>query len=251
MVHALNVLREAFTNKLRGAIGANLARYQQDRPWVAEFASGSKWEVETDLVPAEPLQLLLPGGDDLKDFENAVSMHRSLPNLSPRVARDPRLWARLTHVELWVYMRKRWAVERYLADKSRAERFILERYFVARNESRALLRNGAARLWWCAKLSHDPVRSDPYELTRILLSKLDITQNLLENSIGRAPGVVHGFLEFLRENPKLLAGGDENRRKIRGLVRFLNLTGGVRVLDCLSKEEVIAMLRDEVPRPAA
>jgi hypothetical protein len=192
MAKTLSVLREAFTNKLRGTIRENLPRYAQDKPFLSELARVAKWELETNLTPAEPIQFLLPEGDDLKDFENAVGIHRALPNLSLRVARNPILWTRLTHVELWTYMRKRWPVERY-ADKSKAERFILSRYFVARSESRALLRNGAARLWWSAKLSYDPDRADPYELTRVLLSKLDIAQNLLENSIGRAPAVCMGF----------------------------------------------------------
>lgn len=59
-------------------------------------------------------------------------------------------------------------------------RFIEARYFVAQNEGRALLRNGIARLWWVAHLSHDATRNNPYELTAALLYTLDITQQILE-----------------------------------------------------------------------
>jgi hypothetical protein len=47
----------------------------------------------------------------------------------------------------------------------------------------ALLRNGAARLWWSAHLSYDPDRENQYELTAVLLARLDTAKNLLERGI--------------------------------------------------------------------
>jgi hypothetical protein len=241
----LKILKENFAIKLTGSISDNLTRYKRDKPWPAEFAGSSSWEFETGLVPAEALELAMPDGDNLKDVENAIRMHCALPSLTPVQARDPRLWTHLTHVELWEYMRRRWPVEKHLSNKQRARNIIESRYFVARNESRALLRNGAARLWWLAKLSHDESRDNPYELTGILLSTLDITQQILERSLGRAPAIVHGFLEFLQINPELLVGGNLSRERIRQLAKFLNLNGGVCLLDCLSDTGVIAMLQGE------
>jgi hypothetical protein len=251
-VETLTILRETFTNTLRGSIKENLGRYSQDNPWLSEAAGNAVWKLPTDVVPEEPVDdFVEPSADDLKDLENATHMHKSLPNLTLRQARDPRLWTRLTHVELWPYMRHRWPIERHVSDPAKAVRFIESRYFVAKSESRALLRNGAARLWWSAKLSYDPSRADPYELTAVLLSSLDITQQLLERSLGRAPAVVHGFLDFLRAKGDLLKGGNRSREQIRRLAKFLNLTGGVCVLDCLSKTEITAILEDEYVNIAA
>lgn len=64
------------------------------------------------------------------------------------------------------------AVEKYLADPPKAERNIRARYFVSKTESRALLRNGVARLWWSARLSYVPGRDNPYELTSVLFTYL-------------------------------------------------------------------------------
>jgi hypothetical protein len=241
----LKILKENFTISLAGSVAENLARYKRDQPWLSEFTDGSPWEVETGFVPAEPIELVLPDGDNLKDVENSIRMHKALPELTPAQARDPRLWAHLTHVELWEYMRRRWPIEKNLTDKQRAKNFIESRYFVTRSESRALLRNGAARLWWLAKLSHDASRDNPYELTGILLSTLDITQQILERSLGRAPAIVHGFLQFLQINPELYAGGNVSRERVRQLAKYLNLSGGVYLLDCLSDANVIAMLQKE------
>ena len=109
-------------------------------------------------------------------------------------------------------MIKRWPVGRHLDDVQRAGRFILSRYFVPRNESRALLRSGAARLWWSAKLTYDADRTNPYELTAVLLSQLDIAKQLLERNLGRIGSLTKTFLEFLLTNREdCLAPGNRSR----------------------------------------
>lgn len=98
-------------------------------------------------------------------------------------------------------------------------------------------------------MSYDSDRENPYELTAVLLSTLDITQQILERGIGRAPNVILAFLEFLLRNKEvLLVGGNQNRIRIRRLAKFLNLHGGVSILDCLTKAEVIDLLQTEFPR---
>ena len=115
------------------------------------------------------------------DIENSILLHRAFPDLTRVEAGDPRLWTRLTHVEGRAYMRKRWDVgqPKHADDPDKALRYALQHYFLAGSSpSRALTRNGMSRLWWYAALTHDPARSDPYELTRVLLSALDIAQQL-------------------------------------------------------------------------
>jgi hypothetical protein len=143
----------------------------------------------------------------------------------------------------------RWPVEKQMSNENRAVRFVESRYFVPQAQSRALLRNGIARLWWTAQLSHDPERGNPYELTTVLLSTLDITQQIVERGMGRANNIIKGFLEFLlRNSGTLLTGGDKNRARIRRLAIHLNMHGGVCVLDLLSQSEVISLLDGELSR---
>jgi hypothetical protein len=245
----LTIFKDTFINSLRGSVVPNLPKYGEDSCWVSELGVKSQRELETSVELRAPLELLNPADGDLKDIENAIRVHKALPHLTPLQARDPRLWTRLTHVENWPYMRKRWPIERHAVDKGRATRFIEARYFVTQAQSRSLLRNGIARLWWTAKVSHDPARDNPYELAAILLSTLDITQQILERGIGRAPAVLMGFLEFLNRNKEpLLAGGDENRTRIRRLAKFLNMHGGVCILDSLSQPQIMALLEAELAR---
>ena len=245
----LAIFKETFVNSLRGSVRANLPRYSEDGVWVSDLGVKSQREMDTSVELKAPLELLEPSNGDLKDIENAIRVHKALPHLTPLQARDPRLWTRLAHVEHWSYMRSRWRVEKHLKDEGRAIRFVETHYFVTQAQSRSLLRNGIARLWWTAKVSYDPARDNPYELVTVLFSTLDVTQTILERNLGRAPAVLSGFLEFLnRHKDLLLTGGDENRIRIRRLAKFLNMHGGVCILDSLTQAQIMGLLEAELAR---
>ncbi|MBN8625466.1 MAG: hypothetical protein J0M17_08260 [Planctomycetes bacterium] len=241
----LSVLNRGFLHKLQESIEKNLARYRRNESWLEDWAGDEPWELPTSIEVAEPLKLLLPTEKDLFDFENAVRLHKALPTLTPVQAQDPRLWTRLTHVELWNYMRLRWPIERY-ENKEKAVGRMREQYFVAQRQSRALIRNGAARLWWAARLTYDPDRANAYELTHVLLKSLDIAKNLLERNFGRAPTLTRTFLDFvLRNKHECLASGNSSRLVVRHLTKALNFHGGICVLDCMSPKELNAFLDSE------
>ena len=244
----LDLFRMHHVRHLRGNVAANLERYSAGRPWAGKATGGGAVRLASALEPAVPLELEMPDGDDLKDLEDTKIVHRAFPNLTPLQARDPRLWTRLTHMDCWGYMRKRWDVARLKGDDAKKQRYILEHYFVTQNQSRMLLRNGMARLWWYGHLTHDPARKhNPYELTEVLLSYLDIAKVLLEVNMGRALAIRTGFLDFLRKNQADLGANSEQRRnRIRALAKYLNLRGGFTLLDCLTATDVEAMLAAEL-----
>ena len=248
----LTIFKSAFVTQLTAAILANLPKYLGNDRWVQEIGTRSSRDIDTRVEMKTPLALEEPDRDNLKDLENAILVHKALKHLTPLQARDPRLWTRMAHVDAYQYMRKRWELERSGSDEGKGARFIAARYFVTQNEGRALLRNGIARLWWTSYLTYDAARNNPYELTAVLLSTLDITQQILERNMGRAPGVVTGFLEFLLQNRDLLlTGGDQNRERIRRLAKFLNMYGGVCLLDCLKQTDIIKLLSTELERVLA
>lgn len=243
-------LNRQFMNRLLESIPETLNRYTEKETWIEEWAGKTAWEFPTPCELAAPLDLLLPDEGNFFDLENAVRMHKALPTLTPVQAQDPRLWTRLTHVELWKYMQVRWPGNKY-SEPERNIKWIRNHYFVAQRQSRALVRNGAARLWWAAKMTFDPDRDNPYELTSVLLSKLDIYKNLLERNFGRAVGVARTFLEFLLLNKEeCLSSGDKARRLVRDLSNAVNLHGGVCVLDCKSSTAMMDFLNREKDRLA-
>lgn len=240
---ALDIYKEAAVNSLAANISQNLAKYKAAKPWAAGVPRLVSSTLPTKLEPVQKIELEPPDEGELHDFRNAVRLHKALPELTPLQARDPRLWTRLAHVDCWEYMRARWDVAGKGANRENPVQFIRDRYFVMRNESRALLRHGIARLWWNAHLTYDPNRTNPYELTAALLSRLDITQQLTERNFGRCRRVLHGFLAFLQSRqPTLLTKGEESRRIIRLLAAHMNLTGGTTILDVLSHAEITAIL---------
>jgi len=243
------IFKSTLVNALRSSVRMNLNKYLQNDTWVAEVSTKSARDMVTGVEVTEPICLHSPEDGDLKDTANAIGFHKTLRHLTPLQARDPRLWTRMSHVDFWQYMRQRWPAEKHMTNPDRAVRFVESRYFIPQSQSRALLRNGIARLWWTAQLSHDPDRDNPYELTAVLLSTLDITQQIVERGIGRANNIIRGFLEFLLRNRSiLLTGGDKNRTRIRRLAKHLNMHGGVCVLDLLSHSEVMDLLDKELSR---
>ena len=166
----------AFTNHFSRSIRrlatlqhcANLDKYLRNDAWVKEIGNRTIRDLETRIEFKGSIELE-PDPDKEKDLENAIRVHKALQQLTPLQARDPRVWTRLAHTECWQYMRTRWELERSGSDADKGVRFITSRYFIAQDDSRALLRNGIARLWWTAHMSFDAARNNPYELTSVLL----------------------------------------------------------------------------------
>jgi hypothetical protein len=245
----ITIFKTGFIDNLQNSIQSNIERYTETEVWADKIGDPDAQEINTSLkYRTDSIDLLLPDEGGHKDVENAIRIHKALPDLTRLNARDPRLWTRLSHVELYNYMVKRWSVSNYKGikdkDLGKVDSFIKVRYFVAQSQSRALMRNGIARLWWAAHLTHDKAKSNPYELTAVLFSTLDIAQTILERNMGRSSVILISFLEFLLENNSLLlSGGDLNRQRIRNLAKSLNMQGGICVLDCLQKNYLKDLLR--------
>ena len=244
----LTVFGRTFASSLCVNIQANLDKYRRNDRWVNEIGNPSVRDLNTRIEISGPFNLDEPDNVNLKDLENAIRVHKLLNKLTPLQARDPRLWTRLVHVEYWEYMRKRWRLRHFGTDTAKGVRFITSRYFIAQDESRALLRNGIARLWWTAYMTYDDTRNNPYELTSVLLSTLDITQQILERNMGRSRVILTGFLEFLLQNKNELLTGGQNQLRIRKLAIGLNLYGGVCLLDCLTHMNILEFLSNELQR---
>ncbi len=234
---------EAYKGFVKG-IADNLNRYTKRQPWLSDRPVYAKHFVKSTIIVQKKPKLLLPSGDSFYDFENAVEIHGCY-QLTPVQASDPRLWARLVHVEAWDYMQLRWPVSN---DKN--PKYVRQRYFVAGTDSRAISRNGIARLWWSAEITKNAKsQNDPYKLTRIMLSKLDITQQLLERSYGRSRPLVQGALRFIEKNADdCLHDGQKSRDRVRHLAKQLFRGSGVTILDSMPESNLHEFLGEELGR---
>lgn len=178
---------------------------------------------ESSLLIPEEL-VLNPNSED--DCENSIKIFEALKDIDLVQANDRRLWVTLTHTIFFQYSNQRWIRE------ENSDKKIIRRFHFEGTSIEARMRNSISRLWWAAKISYDQSRRDPYELTRLLWSKQDIYQNLVERSYGTYNSVVKGFLEFYFENNYL------KEDQLRRLFTALNSIGGVKALSVHSKEEI-------------
>jgi len=229
-------------DNLKVNIHTNIVNYQSDEVWLETYFGKQDWAKQTK-VRVHEIDLLLPQSSTIHyDYENTKRLYTAFKQLSVTQATDERLWAYLAHTVFWKYMRKRWPVENYLdKDMASITDVIQERYFFTNNRDRALIRNGIARLWWYGYVSYDEDREDPFELTKMLLSKLDITQNILERSFSRNPVITKAILNVLVDLEKM-EGKVPTREQFRSMMMYLNHLGGVTILDSFEQEEIQGML---------
>lgn len=219
-----------------------------------EYLSDDPFPFENKVPPGESvievninLALKLPfSSSEHFDMENSITIYTEFKSLNETQASDTRLWTYLTHVNFWEYMRKRWPAEKFeeesenltddLSVKNKQANFIISRYHLKTPNRRRLLRNGISRLWWYAHLTYDEKRSDPFELTRVLLAHQDKAQNLLERSLGSNKKILAAILEYLKLTPSL------TRDEVRDKIKELNLVGGVKNLHLLDQDEILEII---------
>jgi hypothetical protein len=236
----LKFLKLSSLDRLRSNIAANQKRYMQDEPFLNDYFAGASWYVESNILIPDKIELQIPESKtELLDLENTRIIYSALKHLTPLQAADHRLWGYFTHVSHWQYMRERWPAEQYVG-KERFKEVMNERYFYLSDRSRALLRNGMARLWWYGYCTYDEKRSDPFELTGALLKKLDVAQNFAENAFGRNVDVIKTLLEVVLEREFY------EREPVRDLARYINSIGGVTIIDTIPREDLREMFTAKI-----
>ncbi|WP_405081712.1 DUF6339 family protein [Paenibacillus chitinolyticus] len=239
----LSYISDSSLEELKVNIISNLEKYKEEEVWVDKYFEATTWNFPSK-IRIENIDLHMPQSSTIHfDFENTKKIYASMKGLSILQATDERLWVYLTHTIFWKYMRKRWPVESYL-DKDKPVEAIKERYFFMANRDRALIRNGIARLWWYGYVSYDESREDPFELTKVLLSKLDIAQSLLERSFSRNPDITKAVLSVLKQKEHESSFID--RENFRSLMMYINQLGGVTILDTLAQEDLEELIREKI-----
>lgn len=220
MTYELPVFKTSHNQTLISHVKDNKDRYSRKTTWAA--GDESKTCVPSGIMVSKNIETILD--PKASDFANAVAIHQALI-LTPREASNPMLWARLSHVEMWDYMRSRWDAT------TKGPGFVQTRYFVIRNNSRILMRNGLARLWWAAHLTYS---ERDYHNTEILISQPEIA----ERSFARSPLILQTLLRFISYKEKSVKG----RSHFRRLLRRFNELGGTKLLIELSQSEIESFL---------
>lgn len=228
----LKYVTERSLSALRRDAERNRDRYLNPEVWADDANLGAGWCRDTQIeVPALPD---LAGTKPADDLDNTIAVYTALQKLTPVQATDERLWAYLTHVTYWKYMAGRWSGSP-----------VTDRYFFRGRGLGGLVLNGISRLWWFGRVSHDPSRTDPWELTRVLVGFQDIQTGLLQRDMGRSENVRKAALGFFvsRRDRINALGASETIQK---LCKHLNLAGGACLLDATPVPVIEDILDDSL-----
>lgn len=191
---------------------------------------------ESRHIEFNDFQLLVPsktGKESKTDAENVRILYSNMKSLTPSQASDERIWVAYTLHEFRDYMLYRWGAE----DK----KILNNRYLFGYSPQASLFRNGVSRLWWIGHFTYDETRSDPFELTDYLCSHQDYIESICGRNIFNNPIIGHTTIQALKDAEA--AGIKIDAQVVRKIGMYVNLLGGMYVLDTFSKEELHTKLR--------
>lgn len=166
----------------------------------------------------------LPYSKDSDDELYAIQLvFKTMKELPAAVAMDERLWAGIAIDLAWEYVLKRWDGK------------ISEHFFFMHNPRRSFTRHAISRLWWLGKLTYDETLDDPYRRTRIVTKDLGYVVDLLERNFSNNRRISAEFVDAVEEARAVVqhCGAVILRPELRILCKYLNMLGGVYILDAL------------------
>lgn len=179
------------------------------------------------------------------DGKNAVALYEAIGAIDRSNASDPRLWTYLSMVFLREYMLIRWPI----SDPEKFKDRVQDHWLMTSSSARKLMRNGAARLWWTAHLTHDPYlerkltseTGDPFAYTKWVLENENRRQSIFERRIGRSPRLRWAIMETMEE---LQRDRGESSMSSKAMLRKLFLHTGYQRLEALPEDELKTVVKN-------
>lgn len=241
----LQFIKQDALDILEKNIAANINNYKHlTNEWVYDYFNGEdpfldfKYEVNDF-----ELKIDMESKGKM-DLDNIKTLYESMNMISDSQASDERLWVGLTHGKFYDFVRQRWSYDKKGMEK---EDIIKSRYFISKS-TRGMMRNTLSKLWWAGRFTYDSKRQNPFELTEVLGNR-DIStrmNDLFTSNFSRNPKVCHSFLSAIKlyEDNGITIGGYTYRK----LVQYMNLYGGMTVVDYLEEDELIEVLCTKIEK---
>jgi Family of unknown function (DUF6339) len=230
---SLELFRRATVDSLFESVPNNLDRYRSgDFKYLLED-SGLFVNI-TFNIDEEAISQVSAISGSANEVDTCVAVWNLLPGLTDVMAREERMWARLTHIELLDYSRARWSIP----DDNDAAVSHIRAHFFAKG-SRGLERNNAiSRLWWMSAICSKVNDLDLRKALEAFLYQSDVRANIIERpSTSQNPEVLSSIIKALDKSLSSDKALHE-RSMFRGVMKKLNLEGGVRLLDVLDEAEI-------------
>lgn len=244
------ILKRAAVERLWKELKSNKDHYESDFEVDGRLIKeGELLSVpDCELDPNIGSMLVLPGSDRTPgeaDAENALILFQELKGLTPKIARDERVWVALCHL----YAREFIAKRHLQVSEDHIQRAIQTRFFCRVSGSgRGFERDNAlSRLWWWGYISKGVVTMNHATAVKALLELTDFRDAFVGRStISMIPQVFEAILCVYIKEKNIDPGVSFFRRKSRGadsnnyltLAKLIHRHGGRMLYDTMSVGEL-------------
>jgi hypothetical protein len=205
-------------DSLKNSIAENLDRYVSGD--FADLESGGDWRIPLTIdADLDSLQGLSLDSGAQAEITNAELVGKALGGLTPSLARENRIWVRLSHVECLEYSRARW-----LAGETREDVLAkgIQKHFFATTLNSCRDDHAIARLWWAYRIAKQAMPEEPRRALGLILARADIRLNLVERpGIGARAKLCAGVLRLLERDSAFR----DSEPEFRSFMKWLNLLG--------------------------
>lgn len=214
----LQYVGQQVADDLADKINDNLERYREGD--FLDLEAKGDWRIPLSIdADVGALSELKLGKSPENEVENSLLVGRSLSELTPTVARENRVWLRLSHFECLEYSRQRWltlnADDEKLADEIR-------KHFFASTLTGCRDDHAISRLWWNHHIAKQIMPENPARALKVILARADIRLNFLERpGLAARPLLGRGIVCALERNDVLVKQEDP----FRNFMKTLNLLG--------------------------
>ena len=208
----------------------NLERYLNSG--FQDLEASGDWRLPLSIsADLEQLEELSPDKGAEAEVANSLIVGRALANLTPSLARENRIWIRLSHIEGLVYSRARWLAN--IADGKLAQ--AIRTHFFAATWTGCRDDHAIARLWWNHQIASMLVPEDAKAALALILSRADLRANFIERpSVGARLPLAQGIIRELAKNDALKT----SEAGFRKFMKAINAKAAGKYVETWRTEEV-------------
>lgn len=172
----LKFLSQSVLDQLVSTVPENLERYRSGN--FDDLAVENGWAIDTTFAKWNPeiVGKLDPAVEAEAEINNSLAIYNNFKGMTPALAREERLWARLCHVEFLEFARARW-----LRNSERLQRDV-ENHFFGSTLAGCRDDNAIGRLWWNGYVASLAYPDDLERGLRLLLSRANIRLQVIDRA---------------------------------------------------------------------
>jgi hypothetical protein len=209
---------QQIANDLKSGIEGNISRYRSGDFLDLEAAGDWRIPLSLDVDLSDLSDLSTEGGAE-HEITNSLLVGHALGGLTPTLARENRIWVRLSHVECLEYSRERW-LQAGMDDEALVA--AVAKHFFAPTLTGCRDDHAISRLWWNHRIAKQIMPDNPARVLKVILARADIRLNFLERpGLAARQSLAKGIVRALEKNSELLGG----EQLFRQFMKQVNLRG--------------------------